>query len=83
MGIEPTKNCGSFTGYRHLAYYVPHARVATPYFLYNMYSPISVDVFLAQGCDWRGAPMSRIRVISAGFLGTKFLHKGEGLGEWW
>lgn len=37
---------------------------------------VCFKVVREMGCDWRGAPMSRIRVISAGFLGTKFLHKG-------
>eukprot|EP00434_Breviolum_minutum_P003402 symbB.v1.2.002992.t1/scaffold159.1/size291531/11 len=37
---------------------------------------VCFKVVREMGTDWRNLPMARIRVISAGFLGSKFLHKG-------
>ena len=37
---------------------------------------VSFKVVRKEGRDWRGHPLARMRVIRAGFLGTKFLHKG-------
>lgn len=36
----------------------------------------SFKVVRQMGQDWRGHPMARLRVVAAGFLGTKYLHKG-------
>ncbi|CAK8985157.1 cGMP-dependent protein kinase [Durusdinium trenchii] len=37
---------------------------------------VCFKVVRQMGSDWRGHPLARVRVISAGFLGTKYLHKG-------
>ena len=37
---------------------------------------VSFKIVRKEGKDWRGYPLARMRVIRAGFLGTKFLHKG-------
>ena len=37
---------------------------------------VSFKIVRREGTDWRGYPLARMRVIRAGFLGAKFLHKG-------